>query len=46
MALTDIAIRNAKPRVKPYKLGDAAGLFMLVQPTGGKLWRLKYRVCK
>ena len=23
MALTDVAIRNAKPRAKPYKLGDA-----------------------
>lgn len=44
MALTDIAVRNAKPRLKPYKLGDALGLFLLVQPTGGKLWRLKYRV--
>lgn len=44
MALTDIAIRNAKPRAKPYKIGDALGLFLLVQPTGGKLWRLKYRV--
>ncbi|MBU6266427.1 MAG: integrase arm-type DNA-binding domain-containing protein [Sphingomonadales bacterium] len=44
MALTDTAIRNAKPRAKPYKMGDAFGLFLLVQPTGGKLWRLKYRV--
>ena len=44
MALTDIAIRNAKPRPKPYKLADALGLFLLVQPSGGKLWRLKYRV--
>jgi len=44
MALTDIAIRNAKPRPKPYKLADALGLFRLVQPSGGKLWRLKYRV--
>lgn len=44
MALTDVAIRNAKPRAKPYKMGDALGLFLLVQPTGGKLWRLKYRV--
>jgi integrase len=44
MALTDIAIRSAKPRAKPYKLGDTLGLFLLVQPTGGKLWRLKYRV--
>lgn len=44
MALTDIAIRNAKPRPKPYKMADALGLFLLVQPSGGKLWRLKYRV--
>jgi len=44
MALSDIAIRNAKPRPKPYKLSDAFGLFLLVQPSGGKLWRLKYRI--
>lgn len=43
MALTDAAIRNAKAREKPYKLGDSGGLFVLVQPSGGKLWRLKYR---
>lgn len=43
MALTDVAIRKAKPKPKPYKMGDALGLFLLVQPTGGKLWRLKYR---
>ena len=44
MALTDVAIRSAKPKERPYKLGDVLGLFLLVQPTGGKLWRLKYRV--
>jgi hypothetical protein len=44
MALTDTSIRNAKSKEKPYKLGDSGGLFLLVQPTGGKLWRLKYRV--
>ena len=44
MALTDVAIRNAKPRAKPYKMADALGLFLLVQPSGGKLWRLKYRI--
>lgn len=26
MPLTDVAIRNAKPRPKPYKLGDSLGL--------------------
>ncbi|MCW0197665.1 integrase arm-type DNA-binding domain-containing protein [Sphingopyxis sp.] len=44
MALSDVAIRNAKPREKPFKMGDSLGLFLLVQPSGGKLWRLKYRV--
>jgi integrase len=44
MALTDVALRNAKPRLRPYKLSDAHGLFALVQPTGSILWRLKFRV--
>ena len=37
MPLTDVAIRNAKPREKPYKVGDTIGLLLLVQPSGGKL---------
>lgn len=44
MALTDTATRTAKPKEKPYKLADERGLFLLVNPTGGKLWRLKYRI--
>ena len=43
MALTDTAIRNAKLGEKPKKLYDERGLFLLVQPSGGKLWHLKYR---
>lgn len=43
MALTDTAIRNAKPRSKPYKLADEKGLHLLVNPSGGLLWRMKYR---
>ncbi len=42
MVLTDTAIRNAKPSDKPRKMFDERGLFLLVQPSGGKLWRLKY----
>jgi hypothetical protein len=30
MALTDTAIRKAKPNAKPYKLADEKGLFLLV----------------
>lgn len=44
MALSDIAIRNTKPREKPYKMGDERGLYLLVQPSGGKLWKVKYRI--
>ena len=43
MALTDTAIRNAKPAGKPYKVTDSLGLYLLVNPSGSKLWRIKYR---
>ncbi len=43
MKLTDTAVRKAKPDAKPYKMADGGGMFMLVQPNGGKWWRLKYR---
>lgn len=43
MPLTDTAVKNAKPGPKPVKMYDAGGLLLLVAPTGGKLWRLKYR---
>ena len=41
--LSDAKIRGAKPRSRPYKLRDGAGLHLLVSPAGGKLWRLRYR---
>ena len=41
--LTDTTVRTIKPAEKPQKLFDGGGLFLLVTPTGGKLWRLKYR---
>lgn len=43
MALTDIAIRNAKPTEKPRRLFDGGGLYLEISPAGGKLWRWKYR---
>lgn len=43
MALTDTAIKAAKPAASQYKLHDEKGLLLIVRPTGGKLWRLKYR---
>ena len=42
MALTDIAVKSAKPQDKPYKLTDGDGMYLLVTATG-KYWRLDYR---
>lgn len=44
VSLTDVQVSKAKSKDKPYKLTDGDGLFLLVTPTGGKLWRLKYRI--
>src|ERR1700730_14410564 len=44
MPLTDTAIRNAKPGEKAVRLFDGGGLYLEVSPTGGKWWRLKYRL--
>jgi integrase len=43
MPLTDVAIRNAKAKEKSYKMSDMLGLFLLISPSGSKLWRMKYR---
>jgi len=43
MPLTDIAIRTAKSKDKAYKLYDAGGLYLGIQPNGGKWWRYEYR---
>ena len=42
--LTIQAIKNAKPADKQRKLYDRDGLYLVVTPAGGKLWRGKYRV--
>ena len=42
--LTDIAIRKAQARDKPYKMFDSNGLYLLVTPAGGKLWRFRYKI--
>ena len=43
-ALTDTACRQAKPTDKPRRIfdGKQVGLHLLIQPTGAKLWRLRY----
>ncbi len=41
--LNQTRIDAQKPRAKPYKVSDGGGLYLLVTPAGGKLWRLAYR---
>ena len=42
-ALSEMQVRNAKPKDKPYKLFDGGGLYLEVAPTGSRIWRLKFR---
>ncbi len=43
MPLTNVEIQNAKGRAKPYKLSDGGWLYLVVNPSGSKLWRMAYR---
>jgi hypothetical protein len=44
MALTETAIRAAKPKEREYTLSDGDGLLLAVRPTGAKRWILRYYV--
>jgi hypothetical protein len=35
-------VRNVKPQEKEFTLFDGGGLYVLITPSGGKLWHLKY----
>lgn len=41
--LSTTKIQNAKAKDRPYKLYDAQGLYVLVNPNGSKLWRYRYK---
>jgi len=43
MPLKAAEIRASQPRKNAYKMADERGLFLLIQPSGARLWRLKYR---
>ncbi|WP_295002297.1 integrase arm-type DNA-binding domain-containing protein [uncultured Dechloromonas sp.] len=43
MALTDLSVRTAKPSEKARKLADEKGMYLLIQSSGAKLWRMDYR---
>lgn len=42
--LTDTQIRQSKPGEKKFRLSDGDGLFLLIQPSGARWWRLDYRL--
>jgi len=44
VALTDLKIKKARAKEKPYKMYDSLGLFVLINPNGSKLWRQKYQL--
>ena len=41
--LTATQVNNAKPKATLYKMFDGGGLFLQVNPSGGKHWKMKYR---
>jgi integrase len=43
MPISDAQLRAFRPRDKAFKIFDGGGLYVEVTPSGGKLWRLKYR---
>lgn len=43
MPLTDTTIKKAKTGTRARKLYDERGLFLIINPKGGKWWRFKYR---
>ena len=43
LTLSDLQIKRAKPKDRPYTLNDGAGLSLLIDTTGGKGWRFRYR---
>ena len=43
MKLSNAKLLALKPRETPYRQADGLGLYIEISPSGGKLWRLKYR---
>jgi integrase len=41
--LTDLEVKNAEIKEKTYRINDMPGLRLEVNPSGSKIWRLRYR---
>lgn len=44
MALTDTKLQRLPARERPYQYADGGGLYVEVQPSGKKVWRMQYRL--
>ena len=44
MALTDTKLQRLQAKTRPYRIADGGGLFVEIQPTGKKIWRMQYRL--
>ena len=44
MPLTEIMIKQAKPKDKVYMMSDGKGLALEVRPNGKKYWVIRYYV--
>jgi hypothetical protein len=40
--LTELKIKQAKPKEKQYKLTDGEGMYLRIYPNGSKYWQLQY----
>jgi hypothetical protein len=43
MALDQAFLDALTPRATPYKVTEGKGLYLLIQPNGGRYWRFRYR---
>jgi integrase len=43
MALTELAVKKTKATDRPQKLADGGGMYLLIQTSGSKCWRMDYR---
>jgi integrase len=42
--LSAVAVRNAKPKNKPYKLSDGKGLYLHIATSGKRTWRYRFKL--
>ena len=40
--LTELSIKQSKPKGKQYKITDGEGMYLRIHPNGSKYWQLQY----